>query len=271
MLGAPVVRSLAERGHRVRALTRSVERTRKMFGGSVEIVAGRATDREDIRSAIAGCDSVHISLPHESELVVVQHVIHLAPAERLERISYVSATTACEANRWFELIDVKMRAEDSLRHSGIPHTVFCPTWAMETLPNFVHGNRAVAILGKNPPKLHFFAAAELGQIVAASYDDDRSLGKRLFIHGPHGFTLHDAVERFIKACRPGLKLMRMRLWQARLFARLTRRHRMSGVVRLISYFDRVGELGDPTEANTLFGAPSITLDEWLESLARTEV
>ena len=33
---------------------------------------------------------------------------------------------------------------------------------------------------------------------------------------------------------------------------------------MIAYFDKVGEIGDPTEANRLFGAPSTTLEEWCE-------
>lgn len=164
----------------------------------------------------------------------------------------------------FELIDVKTLTEEILRRSGIAHTVFCPTWVMETLHNFIHGDRAVVIFGRNPPALHFFAAADFGRMVAASYDDDRALGLRLFIHGPEGITLPDALERFVKACHPELKLMRLKLWQARLIARLTGRERMAYVTRLIAYFDQVGELGDPTEANSLLGAPSITLDEWFE-------
>jgi hypothetical protein len=84
----------------------------------------------------------------------------------------------------------------------------------------------------------------------------------LFVHGPEGITLPDALERFA-ACQPHLKVMRLNLWQARLIARLTGRERMAYVTRLIGYFDRVGELGDPTEANALYGAPTLTLDEWL--------
>lgn len=40
---------------------------------------------------------------------------------------------------------------------------------------------------------------------------------------------------------------------------------MDFVSRLIAFFDRVGELGDPAEANALPGAPSTTSDEWIES------
>jgi hypothetical protein len=133
---------------------------------------------------------------------------------------------------------------------------------METLENFVHGTRGTVIVGRNPPSLHFFAAADFGRMVAESYADDRAVGRRLFVHGPEGITLPDALERFYAACHPHLKLMRLKLWQAALVARLTGRAGLKYVTRLIDYFDQVGELGDPGEANALLGAPSITLDAW---------
>lgn len=264
MLGQPVTRCLVDKGHRVRVLTRNVEKARRMFGDTVEVVEGSVLNRDNIQAAMSGCDAVHINLTQESELTATQHVIDLATGNSLKRVTYVSATTAREENRWFQLIDVKMRTEEILRRSGIAHTIFCPTWVMETLPNFVHGDRAMVIIGKNPPPLHFFAAADYGRIVAASYNDDRALGKRLFIHGPEGITLPDALERFVTACHPELKITRLKLWQARAVAKLIRREGLTYVTRLIAYFDKVGELGDPTEANALFGAPSIRLEEWLK-------
>ncbi|UCC85230.1 MAG: SDR family NAD(P)-dependent oxidoreductase [Gemmatimonadota bacterium] len=262
-LGKAVAHSLAERGHMVRVLARSAEKAQRMFGAMTEVFEGDSTDRDGIRKAIAGCDAVHISLPTESELIAVRHVVDLAAAQNLERISYVSATSVCEENRWFEIIEVKLRAEEALRGSGIPHTVFCPTWVMEVLHNFVKRDRAVVIVGRNPPGLHFFAAADFGRMVATAYEDERALGRRLYIHGPDAITLPNALEMFIGACYPQLKVMRLELWQARLIAKLT--GQMDFVTRLIRFFDRVGELGDPAEANALLGAPSMTLSEWIES------
>ena len=264
ILGQPVTRCLIDKGHRVRVMTRDLEKAYRIFGNTVEIVAGSAVDHDSIRPALAGCDAVHINLTQESELVAAQHVIDRAAGNCLERITYVSATTACEENRWFEMVDVKMRTEDILRGSGLPYTIFCPTWVMEVLHNFIHGDRVAVIIGRKPPALHFFAAADFGRMVSAAYDDDRTLGKRLFIHGPEGITLPEALERLVESCYPALKIMRLKLWQARLIARLTRRERLIYITRLIDYFDKVGELGDPTEANALLGAPSITLDEWFK-------
>jgi uncharacterized protein YbjT (DUF2867 family) len=262
MLGRPVVQGLGATGHRVRILTRTSAGARRLHGDSVEIVEGNALRRDDVGAALDGCEAVHVNLTQDVELTAMRHIVDLAPAGQLERITYVSATTAREENRWFELVDAKLRTEEILRRSGIPYVVFCPTWVMETLHNFVHGNRAVVIMGRSPPALHFFAARDFGRMVAASYGDDRALGKRLFVHGPEGITLPAALERFLRACHPGLAVTRLKLWQARLIAKLTGREGLALVSSLIAYFDRVGESGDPTEANALFGAPSTTLDEW---------
>ena len=119
MLGQPVARCLVENDHRVRILARDVEKARRMFGNTVEIIEGSALSRDDLEAAMSGCEAVHINLTQETELSATQQVVDLVPRFDLERVTYVSATTACEANRWFELVDVKMRCEEILRQSGI--------------------------------------------------------------------------------------------------------------------------------------------------------
>jgi len=263
MLGRPVVQCLTDKGYKVQVLTRSVEKTHNMFKDTVDIVEGTATNRKDISRALEGCDAVHINLTPASEFTATQHIVELAKGQ-LERITYVSATTLSEENRWFDRVDMKMRTEELLRNSGIQHVVFCPTWVMETLHNFIRGNWAVVVHGNNPPGLHFFAAADFGRMVADSYEDDRAIGKRLYVYGPEAITLSDAIKRFTAACYPKVKVMAWNLWQARLAAKLMRNRSLSDVTELIAYLDAAGEHGDPSEANTLFGAPAITLDEWFK-------
>jgi hypothetical protein len=54
----------------------------------------------------------------------------------------------------------------------------------------------------------------------------------------------------------------------RLIARLTRNRRMQNGIEMVSYLEKVGERGDPTEANAILGAPEITLERWLQALSR---
>ncbi len=51
---------------------------------------------------------------------------------------------------------------------------------------------------------------------------------------------------------------------ARAMADSTGNDMLKFFAELMAYFDEVGEMGDPTEANQLLGAPEITLDEWIE-------
>jgi uncharacterized protein YbjT (DUF2867 family) len=107
MLGQPVVHCLVDKGHQLRILVRNVGKACPMFGNTAEIIEGDAHNKDNLKTAMAGCDAVHINLTQESELIATQNVIDLAPNSSLERVTYVSATTACEKNRWFELVDVK--------------------------------------------------------------------------------------------------------------------------------------------------------------------
>jgi uncharacterized protein YbjT (DUF2867 family) len=247
----------------LRVLTRDPQKAQGLLGNQVEIVEGDSTNRELLRNAVIGCDSVHISLPTEHELAAVQQLINSGASSSLKLISYVSGTSVQENCRGFKVIERKLRAEALLRDSGIPYIIFRPTWVMEVLHRFVQSNKAVVISGRNPPSIHFFAASDFGRIVAAAYRDGRAIGKHFFIHGPHGISLTDALNAVLMRCYRNVRVTHLKLWQARLIARIT--GRIDYVSRLIKYFDEVGELGDPTEANALLGAPSTRFDDWVEN------
>lgn len=271
MLGIPVVRSLVEGGHRVRVLTRNEERARSLLARStsaerqdvVEFISGSAVRRDDIRKGLAGCSAVHISLSQDSELEAVKHVTDLASDFGIQRVTYVSGATVCQENRWFDVIDIKMTAEEIVEQSDTPFIIFRPTWVMETLHNFAKHGPIVAIVGRNQPELHFLAGADFARMVQASFDSDLALGKRLVVKGPAGMTLEAAIKRYASVRAPVRNVRRISIGVARMLATVSGNQDLKYVTRLIAYFDEVGEVGDPTEANALLGAPTITLDEWL--------
>lgn len=262
-LGIPVARALLADNQDVRVLARNPVKAAEKLGDQVEIVEGDPVDSRSMEAALSGVTGVHISLPASSELRAVELVTDMGATAGIRRVSYVSGTSVCEENRWFDLIDRKWRAEDLLRRSDLAHTVFCPTWVMEVIPNFLKRGRAVIIKGRNPPAFHFFAARDFGAMVAASYRTDEVIGRRLFIHGPEAITLSEAITAYRQACHPERRIMSLRPWQARWLARLSRQAPLREVAMLIQYFDRTDELGDPAEANRLLGAPTTTLRQWI--------
>jgi hypothetical protein len=77
--------------------------------------------------------------------------------------------------------------------------------------------------------------------------------------------MQEALLRYCTKFHPEIKqVSSMPFWLVNLLAAFTRNQELKGAAAMMSYFEKVGEMGDPTEANDLFGAPEITLDRWLE-------
>ena len=129
LLGAPVTRRLHADGFTVRVLTRDAARTRQRLGDTAEIVAGDATQRDVVDRALAGCDGAHLTLNGPAEPIGAELVAALAPQHGLKRITYISGATVGEQNRWFALVEDKLRAEAAIEASGVPYTDLPPNLA----------------------------------------------------------------------------------------------------------------------------------------------
>lgn len=263
LLGEPVARQLQADGFTVRIMTRDPEKAHGRFGDDFELVAGDATNAEDVRRALDGCTAAHISVGGAGDLPAVQHVCQHGPAAGLERVGYVSGCTVCEQNGWFPMIAGKLAAEQVISDSGLPYTIFAPTWPMEMLARYARDGKPV-LIGKQENRFHFFAVEDLARMVSQAYQEPAAANQRFVIHGPEAIPFKEALLRYCQAFFPEVeKVSGMPVWLVRLMARVTGNDMMKFGADLSDYFDKVGELGDPRPAHELLGAPSLTLDDWL--------
>lgn len=267
--GEPVVRHLSQRGFSVRILARDVERDRKRFGDSLEVVQGNATDAESLRSAMRGCTGVHISVSGGAEEPAARNAAAMAAELGLQRISYVSGSATFPKNARFRVIETKLRCEKALIDSGVPYTIFCPAFAMEVLPLHIQGGRA-SYFGKQPFAFHWLAADDLGRMVASAYATDNAVNKKLFLWGPEGLSIKEALQRYCKVLHPDItKVSSLPFWLAHVIAFAIRDQAMKTAIEVYAMFEGVGgDGGDPIEANGVLGKAEIKLDDWLRSRAR---
>ena len=264
LLGAPVATRLLADGYAVRLLARDPGGAAAMFGASVEIVGGDVTDRSSLKEAMMGCDGVHISIAGPAELPAAQNVASLAPELGLQRITYISGATAFEENRWFPMTAQKLVAEEALRGCGVAYTIFCPTWPMEMLPRYARGGQPLMI-GDQPLPVPWFAADDMAGMVSAAYRSEGAANRKLFVHGPEQVTTVAALECYCQAFHPEVtSVSLMPIAAARAAAESTGNQMLGFFAELMAYFEKVGEMGDPSEANQLLGAPSTTLEAWIE-------
>ncbi len=264
MLGQPVSHRLQEDGFRVRIMTRDGQKAKKLFDDSFEIVVGNPVETNSLKEALDGCHGVHISLPTEVEQQATEMIAKVASKTAIERISYVSGVTVTEENRWFSLVDRKFLAEKAIRDSGISYTIFCPSWFMEVLPKFVTQGRA-SVFGKQPQAYHWIAADDFARMVSTAYSSEEAANRRFFIYGPELITMHEALKRYCSVFHSDIKKISiMPFWLVKVLSFITRNRELGFAGRLMSYFEKVSEIGDPEEANHILGAPTTTLNEWIE-------
>jgi uncharacterized protein YbjT (DUF2867 family) len=265
MLGLPVVQQLTTDGFTVRLLARDPAKAAAIFPSGIDIVAGDVSDQAQLGQAMDGCDGVHISVGGPVDSLSAANVAQLAPEHSIERIIYLSGSTVRAENSWFPMVAQKLQAEEAVLRCGVPYTILCPTWPMEQLPRFViHGQ--ATLVGDKPVPWHWFAAADLARMVSQAFQTEAAAGKRLFIHGPQSFTMLEALQRTCQVLYPEIdEVTVMPIEIAKNVAESSGNQMLGFFAELMDYFQRVGEPGDPAEANQILGAPLITLDTWLQS------
>jgi uncharacterized protein YbjT (DUF2867 family) len=264
MLGEPAARQLQADGFQVRILARDVAIAEQLFGPAYEIVAGDVSDLASLEEAMQGCDGVHISVGGAVDQLSAENVARLAPKLGVEHITYLSGSTVAEQNAWYSMTAQKLNAEKALTECGVTTTILRPTWPMEQLPRFVVGGRAT-VIGVLTEPWHWFAARDLARMLSNAYQNEQAWGKRLYIHGPQGISLKEALERYCQALHPEIEEVAvMPIEAARAMAASTGNTMLKNVTEMMAYFQQVGEPGDPAEANRWLGAPAITLEAWIE-------
>lgn len=190
-----------------------------------------------------------------------ENIARAAKNLKLKLISFISGTTVCEENTHFYDIKAKYEAEQAIRSSGVPYLIFCPSWFMESLPQFVNGGRA-SIFGPGEQTTHWLAAADYAAMVARAYLDEQIRDKRLIVHGPQALSMKAALQLYVKYLDPDLTVTNAPYWLGTVLSLVTANPAIRHAARMCRYFEAVGDLGDPSEANRLLGAPTIDLPQW---------
>jgi len=269
--GEPVARQLHEDGYAVRVLSRDVENAKTKLGDSFDYFEGDVEDPSTLEDAMDGCFGVHINLRggpraedfERIENAGVANVAKVSASKGVQRIAYLSGAATFEENAWFPMVRAKLRAEEAIRESGVPYTIFCATHFMESLSLAVRGRRAT-IVGRQPHRLHWLASRDYARMVSEAFQRPEAANKRLFIQGPDSFTMPEAIKKYCSIVHPDIKVSSVPIWLLLLIGKVSFSPELQSVAALMSFFEKVGEGGDPSEANDLLGAPTTTLEQWCE-------
>lgn len=269
LVGGAVARQLVRDGYSVRVFTRNGAAARAQADTAYTIVQGSVEDEASLTRALAGCAGVHLSLPsgHKpQELERVQHqaaarIARLAAACGVEHLTYTSGYLVSEQFARIPAERAKLHAEAAIRKSGVPFTIFRPTYFTDLLSRFVQGKRA-SIFGKQPHPIRFLALSDYARMISQAHKT-RGANQSLFASGPEAMTFERALGYYVERALPGVKVSHSPFWMMNLINRMFLKGEITEILQLMAATERVGEIGDPSEANRLFGAPKTTVCDWV--------
>jgi uncharacterized protein YbjT (DUF2867 family) len=269
-VGGPVAQQLLADGYQMRVLVRDPDRARRQLGPDFAYVQGRVEDDASLKQALENCSGVHISLqagsnPEDIERVEYRgtvRIAELAAQHGVAHLSFMSGSfVGVDMGPGFLADQAKERAELAIQRSGIPYTIFRPTYFMDNLPKHVQGKRAV-ILGRQPHQLRLVAARDFGHMVSRAFQTPEAANKVFFVQGPQALTLEEALRIYCELLAPKVRVTTIPLWTMSLLDTLFLKGKMRRTVQIMKGLQRAGEIGDPSEANAILGAPTTTVRQW---------
>jgi uncharacterized protein YbjT (DUF2867 family) len=157
----------------------------------------------------------------------------------------------------------KTQAERAILKSGVPYTIFKPTYFMDTLPRQIQGSRAI-VLGTKPVPLHMIAAQDFAKMVSRAFRTPEAANRKLFVAGPEALSIADALRIYCSILEPDKKVMAMPLGVMGIIDRLFMGKKLENTLKLMALITRVGERGNAAETHQLLGKPTTTVRMWCE-------
>lgn len=159
-VGRHLIDALRNTTFSARCLVRSEERAKEIKLKGFETVIGDITDRESLKGRLDGCDIVvHLVGIIEEKGDMTFHKIHVkgtfnlveeAKKANIKHIFYQSALGA-SITSWSVYYKTKAEAEDIVRNSGIPHTIFRPSLIIGKGDGFTERIKELIMLGPFVP------------------------------------------------------------------------------------------------------------------------
>lgn len=261
----------------VRLLARDPERAATRFPG-VRIVPGSMMNADDAAVAMRGADAAFLVTPlgargdMTAEIEAANVAVTAAATAGLPHLIYVSVIGIESGLTGVPALDAKRHVEAILGASGIPWTsIRCGSYMEDVIDKRLAlvARRGIFVLPvARDRRFSFTCQRDVPRLVARLLSDGQALNRPVDLIDPTAHTPADVARLLARRC--GRKVTATGRWPLYYLLLLAqpfywwRRRRMSGVVPLLSYFNRHGYTGDPHQMRDILpGFRVTTLEEHL--------
>jgi len=266
--GGAVIRALAGKGFRLRAMTRKIDSAAAaaLAAAGVEVVRGDLDDAASLKSALAGAwgtlavqNTWEAGVEKEEEQG--KRFATIAREVGVKHFVYQSVGSA-HRKTGIPHFDNKSRIEDTVRSLNFPsHVILRPVFFMENLlsPWFLNGDKLYAAL-KPTTNLQMIAVGDIGQYGARAFTDAATLNRREIDIAGDAVTIPQAAAILTTALGRTIEFVQLPIEEVR--------KNSADMALMLEWFDRVGYDADIPALTREFGIPPTTLGAWAAAQRR---
>lgn len=277
-LGAPVAEELAKTFN-VRAIVRTPEKAKTVLSSKIEIVQGDLHNIAGLHAALEGMDAIYInlstetvdmSLPFYAEREGVKNLVEASKGIGIKYIGKIGSlgayppaiegiTDNVASNQ------IRIQGHEIIEASGIPCTFFEPTHFMELLPTLVM-NGTLQWIGNTDIHIYFISVDDYKLQVAKAFQKYEEMPVQCPIQGPKAYTIHDAMELFVREYDPTLKIRVLPLWVMRVMGIFSPKLRF--FAQLFTYFGNHEDAFFADQTWKDLGKPATSLEAFSKNLRK---
>jgi uncharacterized protein YbjT (DUF2867 family) len=240
------------------------------------VVKGDVFDSASLEKAFPGFDAVYINLSvdqqsrkneRQPEKEGIDNIIAAAKKTGIRRIIYLSSLIqryqGMDGFNWWAF-DIKQRAVNNIKASGIAYSIFYPSSFMDTFVNLIKGNNLMIVSGSKQP-MWFIAAPDYGKQVAMALSVASNSNQEYVIQGAEPYTWDEAADLVIKNyTKANLKIRKTPLGVLKFLSVFS--PRISYVANIITALNNYPEAFESSRTWGDLGKPQITLAEFASNL-----
>ncbi len=210
MLGQPVTQEFIKAGFEVTLFARDMQKSKQIFGTSIQVIEGNLQDTGKIREVLQGQDGLYLNLSVEQkssksafqpEREGLDNILNIAKQSSIKRIGYLSSLVHFYQGQngfnWW-VFDIKKQAVEKIKNCGIPYSIFYPSTFMESFDKgaYRQGNN-IMLAGTSKYKMFLISGSDYGKQVVNDFQLDNG-NNDYIVQGQEGFTADEAAKFYIE-------------------------------------------------------------------------
>ncbi len=265
--GGATARALANKGFRIRALTRNPDSdaARAVAAAGAELVKGDLDDEASLKAALDGAWGAYAvqntwTAGVEGEEAQGHRFAKVARAAGVQHYVYASVGSA-DRGTGIPHFENKYRVEDTVRGLGFPsYAIVRPVFFMENLttPLFLNGDKLVSALDP-ATVLQMIAVKDIGQYGALAFTDQRFRNLEIDIAGD-ALTMPQAAATLAKALGRPIEYLQIPMSEVR--------KNSEDFALMLEWFEAVGYDADIPATAAEYGVKPTSFAEWASGLKK---